>query len=296
MDMVRTEVITPVVRRIIKKLPVTPAQLVTGDDLQDLISSVKSRLESRGMRIAKPEAWRPTADRNGVPVRLLSAVLDDDEQPVAGLQYYLAEVDGGDVDRMLELARELGDELPTGRGRLYVLAGDDEWDLKFVEESAGDPSWREQFAAIGDVPTKTSSGRSLSEIISATNVPDGCKPYKVRIDDLWGYLDRTDFFRADDVYAPAYADWRYRVIVPAPTSREPVAGYRDELGEFHAGHWVKPFANRSQTYLFIPDDGGLAAREWASGMSPVGNRKMNFVYQAFEKASVRGFDISAIVS
>jgi hypothetical protein len=31
-------------------------------------------------------------------------------------------------------------------------------------------------------------------------------------------------------------------------------------------------------------------------MSPVGNRKMNFVYQAFEKASVRGFDISAIVS
>jgi hypothetical protein len=296
MDMIRVEVITPVVRRIMKKLPVTPAQLVTGDDMEELIANARASLASRGMRIAQPEAWRPEADRNGVPMRLLSATLDDDEHRVLELKYYLAEVDGADVDRMVELARELGDDLPTGRGRLYVLAGDDEWDLKFVPESEGGPSWREQFAAIGNVPSKTSSGRSISEIIPATNVPAGAQQYKVRIDDLWGYLDRSGSFGADEVYAPAFADWRKRVIVAAPTSREPVTGYRDELGEFHPGAWVKPLPKRPQTFLFIPEDGGLAARQWANGTTPVGNAKIKFVYQAFEKASPGDFDISTIVS
>jgi len=236
-----------VIRGIISKIPMDPAQAVTGEQLtaeiKKIVDSQVPKEFFRAGTAQRPEIDfpRPTQDKDGNPVQAILSVASRHED---GRPFQWVRI-GGQV------------------GVLFI----DPSDLEFLPDS--DPGCPDPPDAIvelvHDVPEFDKTGRIIDEVRYRDKhdlrVDPGTrhKLYNVRIKDLWGWIDETTrVFTPEKPDESAFADWKGRFLTRT--------GFT-EGGVPTSGTWYRPWSDK---HLYVLDHGD-GTMEWAHAQDLTAN-------------------------
>jgi hypothetical protein len=250
LEQVSTRLVSPLVRVIVDNLPVTPAEPVSSAKTQTLIASLTRNFVARQVAIMDVGRFRPTRDNEGNKIECILC---------ATPRKY-----AGDFEEKRErLCYDVRMSDPQqGRGYLFL----DNLEFEAVPQYLGS-DYADPYA---ELPEKDARGRRINEFIADPRaLAMGPYGYKVRIGELWGYLDRYKVFTPREVDEHVLTEWRGRVLLAGQNGQGQVkAGYRSEDGELVEGNWYRPL-NRGTTYfLFMPKAGSW--HEWARADMPTG--------------------------
>jgi hypothetical protein len=243
LEQINGKLVVPLVKVIVDNVPVTPAEPVSSERAQTLIANLSKSFGSRPIAIAQTGEFRPARDNRG---RRVECLLSAKPREYAG-----------DLEKNLgRLCYDVRMAEPQlGRGYLFLDNLEFEAAPQYLGSEHADP--------YAGLPEKDAGGRRISEFKpDPTALAIGPYGYKVRIGELWGYLDRYKVFTPRDVDEHALADWRKRVLIPGQSGQGQVkAGYRSEQGELVEGNWYRPLSQGRSYFLFMPKAGGW--HEWA---------------------------------
>jgi hypothetical protein len=250
LEQINGKLVEPIVRVIVDNLPVAPTEPLSSGKAQALIASLSKRFETKPITVADTEEFRPTRDNLGNTVECILC---------AKPRKYTGDLEEN-LDKICYDVRMANPQL--GRGFLFL----DNLEFEPVPQYLGS-DYADPYA---DLPEKDARGRRINEFKQdPTALAMGPYGYKVRIGELWGYLDRYKVFTPREVDEPALADWRNRVLLPGQAGQGQVkAGYRSEDGELVEGNWYRPLSKGMSYFLFMPKAGGW--HEWAKADTPTG--------------------------